>query len=330
MGRKRARDEIEARGGRVTSAISGSTDYLVVGESAGPAKLERVTGMIEQGHHIELVEEDELVAALDRNAAEVTAEAMAEVTDGTPIPGLTFAALDFETANAHRSSACSVGVAVVDDGRIVRTEHQLLKPHPPHFDTMNVRVHGIEAPDVATAPSFREVWPDLAEVIGDRPIVAHNASFDQEVFAGCMEDVEVQPDLTWHCSVEVARGAWPDLPNHKLSTVSRHLRIEHGKHDALADAICCARTVIAAARLAGTSDINELGGATPAEKPEFRDAEVVTSRASQADKYDAQRAERGNCADASRSGSRSAKQVLNFLAWIVAFVLIFSFCSSLF
>lgn len=36
-----------------------------------------------------------------------------------PIPGLSFTAIDFETANPSRASACAVGMAKVRDGQIV-------------------------------------------------------------------------------------------------------------------------------------------------------------------------------------------------------------------
>ena len=56
-----------------------------------------------------------------------------------------YIAIDFETANAKRVSACSVGVAVIEDGRVVETFPSLIKP-PPDYDTfapLNVRIHGI-------------------------------------------------------------------------------------------------------------------------------------------------------------------------------------------
>lgn len=43
--------------------------------------------------------------------------------------GLNFTALDFETANPNRSSACAVGLAKVRDGQVVDTFSTLVKPH---------------------------------------------------------------------------------------------------------------------------------------------------------------------------------------------------------
>ena len=41
-----------------------------------------------------------------------------------------FAAIDFETANSHRSSVCSVGVAIVRNGVITDRFYSLIRPEP--------------------------------------------------------------------------------------------------------------------------------------------------------------------------------------------------------
>jgi CRISPR/Cas system-associated exonuclease Cas4 (RecB family) len=82
---------------------------------------------------------------------------------------LDFASIDFETANASRSSACSVGVALVSDGRVVETAHWMIRQT--HFEAANSRVHGITAHDVAHAPTFAEIWPQLHGMLRGRPVV---------------------------------------------------------------------------------------------------------------------------------------------------------------
>jgi DNA polymerase-3 subunit epsilon len=49
-----------------------------------------------------------------------------------------FTAIDFETANADRGSACAVGLVVVEDGQIVSRTSQLIRPEPCRFDPFNV------------------------------------------------------------------------------------------------------------------------------------------------------------------------------------------------
>lgn len=71
-------------------------------------------------------------------------------------------AIDFETANESRTSACSIGVAWIEDGRVVETEEHLIRPREMRFNPFNTAVHGLRAEDVAGAPEFPEVWHRFA------------------------------------------------------------------------------------------------------------------------------------------------------------------------
>ena len=41
---------------------------------------------------------------------------------------MNWVAIDFETANAKRSSACALGIAIVENGRIIKRASWLIKP----------------------------------------------------------------------------------------------------------------------------------------------------------------------------------------------------------
>jgi len=49
---------------------------------------------------------------------------------------LNFAAIDFETANGKRSSACSIGIVEVKGGKVVNKKHLLIKPPILYFQYM--------------------------------------------------------------------------------------------------------------------------------------------------------------------------------------------------
>ncbi|MEK1934113.1 MAG: DNA polymerase III subunit epsilon, partial [Pararhizobium sp.] len=51
-------------------------------------------------------------------------------------------AIDFETANEQRGSACSVGLAWIEDGRVVRVEERLIRPKEMRFSSFNIAIHG--------------------------------------------------------------------------------------------------------------------------------------------------------------------------------------------
>jgi DNA polymerase-3 subunit epsilon len=157
----------------------------------------------------------------------------------------TFAAIDFETANFRPDSACAVGLVVVKGRRIVRREHHLIRPPDRQFAFTHI--HGLTWDDVREAPTFAELWPLLAETIGDVGfLAAHNASFDRRVMEACCRTYDLaRPSQPYVCTVKIARTVWRLFPT-KLPDVCRHLKIPLVHHQADSDAEACARIVIAA------------------------------------------------------------------------------------
>lgn len=43
----------------------------------------------------------------------------------------------------------------------------------------------------------------------------------------------------YHCTVSMSRAVWPDLANHRLSSVCRHCGISLSHHEAGSDAAAC-------------------------------------------------------------------------------------------
>ena len=65
-----------------------------------------------------------------------------------------FTAIDFETANRYPTSACSIGIVVVQDGEITEEFSHLIKPEPYYFNKKFIEIHGITPVMVKDAPSF--------------------------------------------------------------------------------------------------------------------------------------------------------------------------------
>ena len=84
-----------------------------------------------------------------------------------------FVAIDFETANEHPCSVCSVGVVLVRQGKVVDTFYSLIHPEPEYFSYFCQQVHGITREDTDDAPVFSVVWQEIeqriAEVFPDAP-----------------------------------------------------------------------------------------------------------------------------------------------------------------
>jgi DNA polymerase III subunit epsilon len=156
-----------------------------------------------------------------------------------------FVAIDFETADNGRDSACAVALVRVEGGQIVERASTLIRP--PRQNMLFTWVHGLTWKDVAEAPSFGEVWPTLTPLLeGAAFLAAHNAGFDRGVLKACCERAELDfPATPFLDTVRLARHAW-QLPRNNLPTVAAHLGLRLNHHDALSDAEACAGIVMAA------------------------------------------------------------------------------------
>jgi len=162
---------------------------------------------------------------------------------------MNFTALDFETANYERSSACAIGLVKVRKSTIVDTMFTLIKPPMGYFLPRFMEIHGIDLSMVENKSTFRELWPRIAAFIGKDKIAAHNYSFDKGVLESVLEYYDIQvPRNSWLCSLQISRQTWPSLASHSLDMVADSLGIPLRHHDALDDAKACALICIAAAK----------------------------------------------------------------------------------
>ena len=154
-------------------------------------------------------------------------------------------ALDFETASHSPDSACALGLALVEDGRLVAEDALLIRPPEPEF--VFTWVHGLRWEDVADQPPFDSAWLRLAPWLeGVDWLAAHNAPFDRGVLNACCRTYRLAAvDLPFLCTVQVARQVWGIYPT-KLPLVCRALDIPLKHHDAASDAAACAQILVRA------------------------------------------------------------------------------------
>jgi DNA polymerase-3 subunit epsilon len=154
-----------------------------------------------------------------------------------------FVALDVETANNTSGSICSIGLARFGGDSLVSTYYTLIRP-PAAFGDFNhycIQVHGITPADVASSPSLRDEFSNIAAFIGDDLVVAHNASFDSRHLHSILNYYDIDKTYSFACTLALARRNL-NLPNYKLNTVCNHLAISlENYHNALADAIACGK-----------------------------------------------------------------------------------------
>ncbi len=153
-----------------------------------------------------------------------------------------FIAIDFETANSHPTSACSIGIAFVRDGRLSGHTSHLIRPEPFYFDPFTTAIHGLTERDVRHAPTFAQLWPEISAHFENAIVVAHNAPFVIGVLKSTLAFYGLPlPDMRLLCTVLLSRRAFPALPSHRLNVVSDALGISLTHHQAESDAIACAQ-----------------------------------------------------------------------------------------
>jgi len=91
---------------------------------------------------------------------------------------------------------------------------------------------------VAAAPSCETVMRKFAKFIGDRLLVAHNASFDKNFLDSEFERISKSRSNNMACSMLASRRIYPNAPTHKLGTLVGYCDIGTDGifHRALADA----------------------------------------------------------------------------------------------
>ncbi|WP_346355737.1 3'-5' exonuclease [Azotosporobacter soli] len=174
-----------------------------------------------------------------------------------------FVAIDFETANAKRNSACSLAAISVADGTIAREAYSLIRPPEMRFDAKNIDIHGITPQMVAEKPTFDQLWDRIRLHLEGQWVLAHNAAFDISVLRNMLETYALPlPQMQHLCTVKLARRVWPGLASYRLSALADQFGIQFCHHNALQDARTCAQIVLLAQQEAGVATLPELSRCT--------------------------------------------------------------------
>ena len=157
----------------------------------------------------------------------------------------TYVAIDLETTglDPDRDAIIEVGAVRFDLDGGCETFQTFVDPKR-SIPYRIQRLTGISDDDVAGAPQFAEVAAELEAFTGADPIVGQNVSFDLDF----LERQRLRPAGPAYDTHELANLLLPNLVQHDLRAIARHLEIEFPvQHRALADADA-ARSVFLALR----------------------------------------------------------------------------------
>lgn len=173
------------------------------------------------------------------------------------------AVIDFETTGmspAQQARATEIAVVIVERGQIVARYQSLMSSGawvPPFIEQLT----GISNSMLRNAPPAAQVMNEVADFVGDIPLLAHNAAFDQKFWDAELALIRRQRVQPFACSLLLSRRLLPQAPSHKLGNLNRwaHLPDTGQAHRALADAEMAANlTCFMAALLRERHGIAEL------------------------------------------------------------------------
>lgn len=147
-----------------------------------------------------------------------------------------FVVFDIETTGLdnNKDNITEIGAVKVEGGKIVdkwSTFVNPCRPIPEHITNLT----GINDAMVKDAPKIEEILGSFLEFAKDCVLVAHNAAFD----VGFMKKAARRSGLEFNfCILDtlmLARCMYPDLPNFKLDTLTRHLHVILENHHRAVD-----------------------------------------------------------------------------------------------
>ena len=146
--------------------------------------------------------------------------------------------LDIETTglNPAIDSIIEIAMLKIKRGLIVDEFSTLINPGI-KIPEMITELTGINNDDILGQPSLAEVMPDILLFIGERQIVAHNASFDSSFLRSYLKE-----DNRWLDSITLAQIAFPKLKSYSLNNICDDLSIiNENPHRAIGDARATAK-----------------------------------------------------------------------------------------
>ena len=162
-----------------------------------------------------------------------------------------FVVADLETTGLSTASCEILEFAAVrvEPGDAARREYtQVVRTRAvvPPFIT---RLTGITQAEVdRRGVPVAQAFAAFLDFVEDLPVFFHNASFDRRFLGAAALETGMPFANATHCTLALARRAWPELPSHKLEILARHVGASDPTHRALADV----RTTVAVALAASS------------------------------------------------------------------------------
>ena len=154
---------------------------------------------------------------------------------------MTFCALDLEATGANPSyhRIVEVGMIRFNLSGVIKKYESLVNPVVTIPEDVKA-IHGITDEMVKNSPKISEIIDDISEMMEGALLVIQNPGFDLKFLEWTYwESGKELPEVWAVDTVKLSQVTYPDLPNHKLSTLCEFLGIEITPHRAMPDAVGC-------------------------------------------------------------------------------------------
>ena len=147
-----------------------------------------------------------------------------------------FVVFDIETTGLHndKNNITEIGAVKVVNGQIVDKWSTFVNPCQPIPENI-VELTGITDSMVADAPKIEEILGEFFEFCKDCILVAHNAAFDIGFIKKAAERHNFEFNFCYLDTLMLARCMYPELPNFKLDTLTKHLHVILENHHRAVD-----------------------------------------------------------------------------------------------
>jgi DNA polymerase III epsilon subunit len=136
-----------------------------------------------------------------------------------------FIVFDLETTGLspqRGDRVIEIGAIAVENWRLTEEFHRLIHTEKTIHRSAQ-RVHGYSNNMLSSQPDAAQVFPEFHRFIAESPLVAHNAAFDLRFLRSEFNRMNLVLTNRHYCTLKLCRRLYPQLPNHKLETVTQFL-----------------------------------------------------------------------------------------------------------
>ena len=147
-----------------------------------------------------------------------------------------FVVFDIETTglNKQQDKITEIGAVKIENGQIIDRWSSFVNPEkhiPEHISELT----SITDEMVANAPKISEILPEFLEFCKGSVLVAQNARFDTGFIKLSCKRLGLEYKFPCIDTLMLARGLYPELSNHKLDTLTKHLNVILENHHRAVD-----------------------------------------------------------------------------------------------